>query len=436
MTRAAKMILKGTLPALIAGWVVISFTAAARAQTGYETLMKNGDYAGASKQIETQLSELYSTRVDGKRIPNDFVVFGAERLRLNVNRLFRERKAESFFIENNPELYKLHTAMGKCLIETKVYDDALNHLYQALRFRAVTYDGEDDVFYLISQANKKSGSEQGYLDALETAYSINERKFDYSLELGKALSHTRDRKRAVYHLERYANAKGSALEDAGIYLTLAGLSEDIGRYLDTEKYYLLYLEKKPDDGFIHFALGHAAFKNTGNYTLAEKELRDAIRILPESEIYRKGKAFEYIGDMKFNTLKWNQAVETYQESIRYQTEAYASIKKCDDDIAKIDLEINNLKTELLKEKNYVKFNEYQFKEQEKQRIQTDRKEKKYEYEKLEPGRIRWNMAECMERLEKLQESIDYYRQTITFSYKPNEAREKIVKLQLKIKRGY
>lgn len=421
---------------LTAGWIILSLCLPADAQTGYETMMKNGDYAGAAKQIETQLADIYSKRVDGKRIPNDFVVFGAERLRLNVNRMFRERKAEPFFIEDNPELYKLHTAMGRCLFETKVYDDALNHLYQSLRFRAITYDGEDEVFYLISQTDKKAGSEQGYLDALETAYSINERKFDYSLELGKALFRTRDRKRSIYHLERYVNAKGSALEDPGIYLMLAGLNEDVGRFLDTEKYYLLYLERKPDDGFIHFALGHAAFKNTGNYPLSEKELREAIRILPESEIYRKGKAFEYLGDMKFNILKWDPAAEAYHESIRYQTEAYASIKKCDDDIAKLDREMNSLKSELLKEKNYIKFNEYQFKEQEKQRILTDRKEKKYEYDKLDPGRVRWNLAECMERLEKLQESIDYYRQAISFSYKPNEAREKIVKLQLKIKRGY
>jgi hypothetical protein len=398
--------------------------------------MQQGDYTGAAKQIQSQLDDIYSKRVDGKRIPNDFVVFGAERLRLNVNRMFRERKAEPFFIEDNPELYKLHSAMGKCLSEKKVYDDALNHLYQSLRFRAVTYNGEDGVFYMISQIFRKSGSEQGYLDALETAYSINERNFDYSLDLGKALFHTRDRKRATYHLERYVTAKGSALEDPGIYLMLAGLSEDLGRFLDTEKYYQLYLSKKPDDGAIHFALGHSSFKNTGNYALSEKELREAIRILPDTEIFRKGKAFEYIGDMKFNTLKWDAAAQSYLDSMKYQSEAYASIKKTDDDIAKIDSEINSLKTELLKEKNYVKFNEYQFKEQEKQRLLSERKEKKYEYDKLEPGRIRWNMGECMERLEKLQEAIDYYRQAVTFSYKPNEAREKIVKLQLKIKRGY
>jgi tetratricopeptide (TPR) repeat protein len=407
-----------------------------RAQGGYESLMKSGDYTGAAKNITDRLNEIYSKRVDGKRIPSDFIAFGAERQRMNINKLFRDRKAEPFLIEDNQELYTLHTAMGQCLYETKVYNDALNHLYQALRFRAIRYDGEDKIFYLISRVNKKVGSEQGYLDALETAYSINERQFDYSLELGRALYRTRDRKKAIYHLERYVKAKGDAVTDLSVYLMLAGLSEDVGRYLDTERYYLIYLEKKPDDGFIHFALGHAAFKNTGNYVLSEKELKTAIRILPDTEVYRKGKAFEYIGDMKFNTLKWQESIVSYQETIRYQTMVLKDIEKSDAEIAKIEQEIRTLKSDLLKEKNYVKYNEYQFREQEKQRILAEKKEKKYEYDKLEPGRVLWNIAECHEKIEKLEDAIGFYRQVISFGYRTNDAREKIVKLQLKIKRGY
>jgi len=403
---------------------------------GYSDMLKSGDYKSALNIIIKRIDEIYSKRVDNKRVPTDFITLGSEREAGNINRLFRERKAESFFIEDNPEIYQLHIDAGKCLYETRVYDEALNHYYQGVRFRKPMVDGNDGVFYEIAQVYKKKGSEKGYLDALETACSLNPRFFDYSLELGKALYKTKEKKRAIYHLERYLQVKGNELDDLSVLIMLAGLNEDIGRYLETEKYYKQYLLKKPDDAYMQFALGYVSFNNTGNYTLAESAFRKALEKLPDKEIYRRSKAYEYIADMKFNTLKWDESIIAYQETIKYQDMVLQEIAKSDAEIEKINGEIQSLKSDLLKEKNLVKYNEYQFKLQEMERILSGKREKKYEYDKLNPGKSRWNLAECFEKMDKSDEAIIFYRQSINFSYRPNDAREKIVKLQLKIKRGY
>jgi tetratricopeptide (TPR) repeat protein len=413
-----------------------TYNIAAYSADSYKALIDKRDYKGALKEIMNRIDEIYSTRVDDKRIPTDFITLGSDRQVVNINKLFRERRAESFFIEDNAELYALHTAAGKCFYETREYDQALSHYYQALRFRTFQYDGEDGIFYGIAQANLKKENFQGYLDALETAASINDRNLDYSLELGRALYRTPDKKRAIYHLEKYALAKGKGLAELDVLIMLAGLYEDINRYLDTEKYYRLYLEKKPDDGFIHYALGFAAFRNTGNYKLAATELRKAIELLPEKEIYKRSKAYEYLGDMLLGTLKLDEAIAAYLETIKYQNMVRTEIEENDREIARLNAEIRKIKAVLLKEKNYVQYNEYQLQMQDREKILSSRREKKYEYEKLNPGKSRWNIADCYERKERLDDAISYYRQAITFSYQPNDAREKIIKLQLKIKRGY
>ena len=143
-----------------------------------------------------------------------------------------------------------------------------------------------------------------------------------------------------------------------------------------------------------------------------------------------------MGDMAFDLLKFDAAEAAYLETIKYQDKVLTEIGKNDQEIARIDGEIRTLKSALLKEKNYVQFNEYQFQLQEKERVLSERKERKYEYDKLNPGKCRWNIAEACERRELLDRAIGFYRQCITFNHRMNEAREKIVKIQLKIKRGY
>jgi len=406
----------------------------------YAALMNSGDYQGALKIIMPLIEDANSKRVDDKRVPSDFITLGMGNEGVSktrqMNRMFRERKAEPFFVENNPELSALHRAAARCMYETAVFDDSLNHYYQSLRYHQPEPDKDDQIFYEMAQVYRKKKQIRPYCDMLEDAYELNGRKYEYSLELGRALFRTNDKKKAIFHLERYVQSRGDELKELDVLIMLAGLNEGINRFLETQKYYQMYLTKKPDDGIIHFALGHIACKNTGDYKLARSELGKAIELLPAGEVFRKAKAYEYIGDMSFNALKFERAAEEYLQTVKYQDLVLKEIEKNDSDIKKIDDEIRLLKTNLLKEKNYVQYNEYQFQMQEKERILSEKREKKYEYEKLEPGKSRWNIAECYEKAEQYEEAVQWYRQAITFSYRPNDAREKIVKLQLKIKRGY
>lgn len=407
----------------------------------YVSLMAGGDYAGALKILLPRIEEINGTRVDEKRIPSDFITLGGgenEGVSRNkqLNRMFRERKAAPFFIEDNRELYDLHRSAGKCLYETRSFDEALNHYYQSLRFHQPSAEDDAEVFYNIAQVYLGRKQITGYCDAMESAIGINPRKQSFLLEVGRVLYRTRDVKRAIFYLERYQASRGNELKELDVLTMLAGLSENVGKYLDSQKYYQLYLAKKNDDGFIHFALGDIACHRTGNFRLADDELRKAIQLLPETEIYRRAKAYEFMGDMAFDLLKFDAAEAAYLETIKYQDKVLTEIGKNDQEIARIDGEIRTLKSALLKEKNYVQFNEYQFQLQEKERVLSERKERKYEYDKLNPGKCRWNIAEACERRELLDRAIGFYRQCITFNHRMNEAREKIVKIQLKIKRGY
>lgn len=407
----------------------------------FSALMQKNDFKGALKILLPKIENIHGTRVDEKRVPSDFITLGGSdseglsKVKM-LNKMFRERKVSPFFIEDNKELFLLHRAAGKCLYETNVLDDALNHYYQSLRFHQPKPEEDDSVFWEIAQVYLKKKQMPAYCATLEAAADLNPGKSLYSLELGKALYRTKDRKKAIYYLERYRVSQGEELKELDVLLMLAGLSEGVGRFLDAQKCYQQYLSARAGDGYIHFALGDIAFHNTGNYPLAISELRKAIELLPQTEIYRKAKAYEYIGDMFFATLKYDLAEEAYLQTITFQNLVLAEIKKNDDEIARINTEIRNLKSSLLKEKNYVQYNEYQFQMQEKERVLTERKEKKYEYDKLNPGKCRWNIAETYEKREMFEKGIEYYRQVISFNYQTNEAREKIIKIQLKIKRGY
>lgn len=420
----------------ICALLVLLINKSAKSAEDYVALIEQKDYSAASQIIEKQIEEINATRVDDKKIPTDFITLNEESEQIDINKLFQNRKAEHYFLEEIPELYSLHLSAGKCFYELHEYDKALSHLYQSLRYRLITYNGEDSVFYLISQCCLKKGAMKGYFDSLETAYSINSRNLDYSLELGKALAQTRDKKRAIFHLARYAEGKGGDVTDISIYLLLAGLCEDTGNYLKTVDWYKKYIERNMNNGSVYFALGKIQFERTGDYEGSEKSLRKALKLLPSAEIYMISRSHECIADMKFNMLKWSEALFEYQETVKYQNLVLDEINKNDAEILKIDNEIRVLKAGLLKEKNFVKYNEYQYQMQEKERFLSEKRDKKYEYDKLNAGKSRWNSAVCCQNLKMYNEAIDFFRQAITFNYRSNEAREEIIKLQLKIKRGY
>ena len=121
----------------------------------YSALLSGKDYKGALKIIQTRIEAINDTRVDEKRVPSDFITLGggeAEGISKNkiLNRQFRERKAQPFFIEDNKELYTLNKDAGKCCFETHSYEEALNYYYQSLRFHQPSAEEDADVFHDIA----------------------------------------------------------------------------------------------------------------------------------------------------------------------------------------------------------------------------------------------------------------------------------------------
>jgi tetratricopeptide (TPR) repeat protein len=401
----------------------------------YRALYEAGSYAKALEIINRRLEEFYSTRVDNKRIPIGFITMKEASKKDELKTLFRNRKAEFFFIEDNPEMSVLHLHAARCYFKLSNLDYSLNHYIQALRFKKLEEKKDDMIYYEIAQVYKKGKYFNAYIRTLEQASSLNPDNYSYSLELGRELYRTGMKKRAIYHLSRYINAADEPVFPE-LYLMLGNLNEDIGQYLETEKYYIKYLEKKPDDGYVQFALGHIALMRTGNYPLALQSLDRALELLPENEIFRISKIYEYKADIVMQELDFESAVRYYSETIKYQNKIADDIRNRKSEIAELSIKIRKLKSSLLKEENFTKYEEYEnlLDANGKKEIELRRTEN--EYNKLNAGKVRWNIAYSLERLEKLNEAVQYYRETIAFEYNPNQARKKIINLELKIKRGY
>jgi tetratricopeptide (TPR) repeat protein len=395
-----------------------------------------GDYAKAYETIRKRLLAIYDTRVENKRVPTDFITAKKLEERVNMNDLFRNRVAEGFFIERNIELHTLHLDAARSLFRLERLDEALNHYGQCLRFKELEPEKDDGIIMEIAGVYKKRGDERAYAHALEAAYGLNPRKYEYSLRLGVALYRTAEKKRAIFHLERYLQWRGEGVDDPGLYLMIGNLNEDIGRYLETVRYYREYLAAKPGDGYIHFALGHLAFTRTGDFGLARSSFERALELLPENEIFRRSKAYEYTADMAMKDLDFEKAIRLYGETIVFQDRIKKLLEEKDREIGKLSADIRGVKTSLMKKPDFDTYNQYEFFLEEESRLRLERRERLYSYSKLNAGKVRWNIAECSERLERLDDAMRYYRECIAFDYNSSRARERIVKLQLKISRGY
>ncbi len=402
----------------------------------YVALYSKGDYANAYEAIRKRLLAIYDTRVENKRVPTDFITAKKLEERVNINDLFRNRVAEGFFIERNIELYTLHLDAARCLFRLERLDESLNHYGQSLRFKELEPEKDDVILLEIADVYKKRGDNGAYARALEAAYSLNPRNHEYSLRLGTALYRTAEKKRAIFHLERYLQWKGDRVEDPGLYLMIGNLNEDIGRYLETVRYYREYLAAKPGDGYIHFALGHLAFTRTGDFDLARRSFDRALELLPEGEIFRRSKAYEYTADMAMKDLDFEKAIRLFGETIVFQDRIKKLLEEKDREIEKLSSDIRGVKTSLMKKPDFDTYNQYEFFLEEESRLRLERRERLYSYSKLNAGRVRWNIAECSERLGRLDDAMRYYRECIAFDYNSSRARDRIVKIQLKISRGY
>ncbi len=394
------------------------------------------DYKTALEGIRRRLDEIYDSRVLDRRIPVDFITSKKLEEKLDLNALYKKRTISGLFLENNPELHALHLHAARCLFHLEEYKDSLNHYNQCLRYKTLEPGKDDIIFYEMSRLCLKMNHRPQYLRMLEAAYAMNPSAYEYSKELGAALVGSNQKKKAIFHLERYLQSAGGKEADPGLLLVIANLNEDIGRYLETAKYYGRYLDMRKGDGGVWFALGFLAFKRTGDFDLALRCFDSSLSLLPENDIYRRSKAYEYRASIEKKELQFEKAVGSYLETIRYQERVRGEIEKSDNEIGRLKGEIGAVKTSLLKERDFDKYNEYEMLMDEKGRRELERRERVFAYGKLNAGEVRWNIAECYERLERLNEAIKYYREAISFNYNSSGARERIIKLQLKINRGY
>ena len=160
-----------------------------KAPDEYKSLYDSGNCPKALEAINKKLEDFYTARVDNKRVPIRFITMKEAAKRADLKELFRNRKAESFFIEENPEISSLHVYAARCYFKLSNLDYSLNHYVQALRFKKV--EKKDDViYYEMAQVYKKGKFFNAYVNNLETASSLNRDNYSYSLELGKALART------------------------------------------------------------------------------------------------------------------------------------------------------------------------------------------------------------------------------------------------------
>ncbi|MCP4131568.1 MAG: tetratricopeptide repeat protein [bacterium] len=399
----------------------------------YITLYNEGKYEKSLEIITKELNEIYSTRVEDKRVPTGFISSRNTESIVDLKKVFRDRKVKRFFIEENEKISTLHLYAARCTGKIKEYETSLNHYFQCLRFKTIEPGKDDTIFHEIAGIYKQSGHFQAYLNALETAYSLNTINYSYSLELGIALYRTPQKKKAIFHLKRYAKSSNDTNIDPKVYLYIGNLSEDLGRYLDTVTFYKKYLKEKPKDGYIHFALGFIAFKRTGDYPLAIDSFNKTLKLLPETKIFRRSKAYEYKGDMALKELEFKKSIKFYTGTIKYQDEIAAKLKKLNASISRLQKEINAQKSSLIHNPEYDDFERYEGSLDEKGGLEMDLKKKESDYKKLNTGKVRWSIAYAYERLGDFDRAIKFYTESIYHNYNPNQAREKIIKLRLKIK---
>lgn len=403
----------------------------------YIALYESEKYSECLKIINTALLEFYQKRVEDKKIPDDMVSLTNIGQKVDLVKLFRNRKEKGFFIEDNHSIQQLHIYYARCLARLNRKREALSHYIQALRFSRFEQEKDDIIFYEISQVFLSMQEPlyfRGYIDSLEQAYSFNNNNYKYSLELGLALFSTEEKKKAAFHLERYVS--GADRVDPEVYLKLASLYESIKNYLKAEKYYNEYLKENSSNGEIHFSLGYLCYKHTGNFVLAESSFKAALKFTKEDDIYRKAKSHEYLGDIYFSNMNLQASLDHYNQCLIAENKLSEDLKLKQEELKNITLQVNNLKKDILYKQDFQNYEEYEMLLDKKGKVETEINDLNYKIKSLNPGKLRWNMAEIYNKTGDLQRAIELYRQCIFYNYNASTARDMITKLQLKIKRGF
>ncbi len=404
----------------------------------FKNAYNSKNYTKSLELINAKLNEYYLKKVEDRRIPEQMISILNVGEKTDLIELFRKRREKGFLIEDNPEMAELHLYAARSLSALNKKRDALNNYIQSLRFSKYEDMKDDVVYYEISGIFKTMDGGiyfKGYIDSLEQAYIFNKNNYQYSRELGLALFRTEEKKKAAYHLERFVDLSGEK-PDPEIYLKLASLFETIKKYMEAEKYYNEYLRYKPEEGAVHYSLGYLAYFHTGNYTLAESSFGAALRLLREDDLYRRSKSLEYLADMSFSNLKYKKSIELYQNGIKYQGMIQERLDQKKKELAGVKLKINEMKSEVIYKQDFNNFEEFEMLQDDQGKIETEINNLNYQLRNMNPGKIRWNIAEIYTKTGNYEEAIKYYREAVHFNYNANLSREMITKLQLKIRRGY
>lgn len=402
----------------------------------YQQLMAEDEYVQALELINDEIEQINSESVRRKKIPSSFISFATIEDDIDVNKLFRERVLENFYLEENAKLHELHYNAGIAYRKTGEYEKSVSHLYDSLRYKKIEYGKDDKIFYELSQTYKDMEKQTAYHNALEFAFNMNPQNYKYSLELGNALYNTRKKQKSIYHLEQYLSLVDEESLDSEVYMKLAGLYIDTGKYLRTEEYYRKYLAKDSENGAIYFALGDISYNKTGNFNLALQSFSQALQYLEEDDYIKKSQCHEYTADIYKKRLYYGKAIESYLKAIEEEEIFLQFIDDKRTEIENLQTEIDDLKRQLLKQNDFVKYNEYQFQSQELERLKNEKINLEYQYKKFNSGERRWNLAECYERSEQYDKALVYYEESIRQNFNPNKARDRIKKIRLKLKRGY
>jgi tetratricopeptide (TPR) repeat protein len=415
--------------------IIIQYGIAFSVGEKYVKLFEENKYSESIKILEDKIKEVYSSRVDNKKIPSGFITMKNINSLVDLKKLFRKRKVKGFFIEENSKIADLHLYAARNYFQLSKFQHSLSHYIQCLRFKRINDKSIGIIYYEIAQIMRKTEQFSAYISSMILAYSMDPLNPLYNYDLGLSLYNTKQRKRSIYHFEEYIKVSNKKIPEK-VYLMVGNLNVDINRFLETVKYYKLYLKEKPDDYNIRFALGYICYKHTGDFKLAKESFDEALKIMPETEIFKRSKSYEYKGDIAYNELDLDEAIKYYKKTIDYQDKINEQIESARLEVKTLNDKIINLKIALLKNQNFAQYEEYEIKLDKKGKLEYKLQQIEGKFDRLNPGKSRWNIAVIHEKMKKYNEAIKYYRDVIKYNYKATLARNKIIKLKLKIKRGY
>ncbi len=400
----------------------------------YAALIQQKKFTDALQIIQLQLDEIYSARSMDKKIPDSYVAIGKIEEGIDLRKLFTDRKLQPYFIENSDTLYTLHLNAALCYHNIFKYKEAVQHYFQALRFTTIS-EKDHTIFYSLALLFKRLNKLDAYLTYLEEAYEIKPDNYKYSLQLALALAPGEDKKKALFHLNRYIQSKGNDTPPE-LYLTAANCYESIGDFINAGRHYQLYLKVHSDDAAIQFALGYLAYTKISDMKLAYTSLSKGLSLYGDSDLVRKGISHAIIGDITSMDLNYTESLNHYLQAIQISEKLQKFIEEKKNSIEEIKIKINTIKSALLDKKDISLYPEYQSLMDELGNNELELRQLEHEYTKLTIGELYFKIASTYENTMQYQQAIDWYTRAIASGTKIRESSKKIEKLQWKISRGY